>query len=226
VEQLDAETVIYDTISLDAHCLAPVAAAVFARADGETSVEKIAAQVAEDLGQPVSTEDVEDALIRLSQAELLDEPQDDRLSSRRQLIRRGATFGAAFAGASLVSVTTITTPVAAAAASCALGKPCTSDGDCGKNIPAGHTAPCQDWSCKCAGVSDNCSAGYADNNPSAACTGNQPSVAGTCCGVCAINSPMGCRCKNQTGTGCTTPGCTGGCATGSDTDCHTIVCTP
>jgi hypothetical protein len=183
VERLDTETVVYDTTTREAHCLAPLAAVVFAHADGRTPLESLASHAEETLGEPVSTEQVESALTQLSEARLLDEPEETRLSSRRQMIRRSATFGAAAVGASLV--TSIVTPVAASAASCNVGAPCSSKTDCGPNPTNG--------SCHCAGTSTFCAG--ANKVPS-------------CCGVCAINSPMGCRCTQSAGCANSCSGCT------------------
>jgi hypothetical protein len=193
VERLDTETVVYDTTTREAHCLAPLAAVVFAHADGRTPLESLASRAGETLGEPISTEQVEAALTQLSEARLLDEPEEARLSSRRQMIRRSATFGAAAVGASLV--TSIATPVAASAASCNVGAACTSTTDCGPNPKNG--------SCHCAGTGSFCAGA---SGPS-------------CCGVCAINAPMGCRC---TQTGCTTPGCNG-CKITADA-CTSVIC--
>jgi hypothetical protein len=201
VEQVDSETVVYDTYTMQAHCLGPIAAAIFASADGHTSLELLAAHAQDATGETVRLDDVEAALDQLSEARLLDEPDDDRRSSRRQVIRRGATFGAALAGAALV--TSIHTPVAAAAVSCALGKPCSSDTEC---KPPGFQQPshggCNDsgYSCHCAGLDDST---FCAGQATVGCTANNSPGVNNCCGVCAINSPMGCRCtKNTTGSTC------------------------
>jgi hypothetical protein len=106
VETIGGESVIYDTESKEAHCLAPLAAAVFAAADGHTPVEELVDLASAQLGRPVAVEEVELALARLEERGLMAVvPQE---ISRRSLVRRTAGATAALAVTPLV--TSIVTP--------------------------------------------------------------------------------------------------------------------
>ena len=115
VEHVGDETVVLDTESKQAHCLSPLAAAVFAGADGATPVEDLAALAGSALDEPVSVEQVEAALDQLDERGLLDRPAlpADPPSgiSRRQLVRR--TAGATAAISAVPLVTSIVTPAMA-----------------------------------------------------------------------------------------------------------------
>jgi hypothetical protein len=106
VEQLDDETVIYDTESKEAHCLSPLAAAVFAGADGSTGVKGLAERAGSSMGEPVDVKQVEAALSQLEERGLLVAPPGG--ISRRQLIRRTAAATAAVSAAPMI--TSIVTP--------------------------------------------------------------------------------------------------------------------
>lgn len=100
-ESIGSETVVYDGLSKDAHCLAPLAAVVFAAADGRTSVNDIAASAAQKLGEPVEVADVELALAELEDRDLIIAPAGDGVS-RRDVLRRGALVGAGALAAPLI----------------------------------------------------------------------------------------------------------------------------
>src|SRR5262249_52411851 len=108
-EAIGDETVVYDGLTKEAHCLAPLAAAVFDAADGETSPEQIAAIVSTKLGENVDVEAVENAIHQLEERDLLLVPADGDGVSRRTLLRRSAVVGGA------VLVASIATPEMAAA---------------------------------------------------------------------------------------------------------------
>jgi hypothetical protein len=155
IEQVGDETVILDTESKEAHCLSPLAAAVFASADGRTRVEDIAEAFSSD--EPESVEQVYDAIAQLDERGLLDRPalpaNPPSGISRRQLVRR--TAGATAAISAVPLVTSIVTPAFAQGspgARCPAGALCASqaNGDvfcacanaCPPNSPGGGTA-CQ-----------------------------------------------------------------------------------
>ena len=91
-ETIGAETVVYDGLTKEAHCLAPLAAAVFAASDGRTSPVDLAAVAAAKLGEPVDVDAVELALAELEEHGLIEAPQGDGMS-RRNLLRRTALLG-------------------------------------------------------------------------------------------------------------------------------------
>jgi hypothetical protein len=129
IEHVGDETVILDTETKEAHCLSPLAAAVFAGADGKTRVDDIAGLISSD--EPVSVEQVYDAIAQLDERGLLDRPAlpADPPSgiSRRQLVRRTAGATAAFSAVPLV--TSIVTPAFAQTspgARCPAGTLCAS----------------------------------------------------------------------------------------------------
>src|SRR5436190_6967815 len=71
VEHLADETLIYDLERDEAHHLNPTAAAVFALCDGQATVEQLATEAAERLGQPVSAGAVSEAVNQLAELGLL-----------------------------------------------------------------------------------------------------------------------------------------------------------
>lgn len=140
VEELGAETVIYDTRDGSAHCLGPLAAAVFAHCDGRTSAEEIAGLASASTGAAVRSDEVLAALAQLEERELLEQPAGAG-SSRRELLRNTAVATAAVSSISLMS--SIVTPASAASCgSCLVGVDCTAPGfKCGPN-PPGMTCKC------------------------------------------------------------------------------------
>lgn len=119
VEKVGDETVIYDTVSKHAHCLSPLAAAVFEHCDGRTPVDQAAKAVSESLGEPVDAVRVLDAVAQLEERELMAPPPTLRASlSRREMIRRTAAVGAAAAATPLIVSIVAPTPAAAATPTC------------------------------------------------------------------------------------------------------------
>ncbi|HEX4733217.1 MAG TPA: hypothetical protein VH247_02290 [Thermoleophilaceae bacterium] len=113
-ETIGAETVVYDGRSKEAHCLAPLAAVVFAAADGRTSVAGLAAIAGAKLDEAIDVNAVELALAELDDRGLLDAPQGGGVS-RRNLLRRGALVGGAALATPLV--VSLVTPEYGAASS-------------------------------------------------------------------------------------------------------------
>jgi hypothetical protein len=127
VRELAEEVLIYDTQRHKAHCLNPMAAAVWRHCDGQTTVGEMARRLQQDLSTPVDRAVVFSALAQLGKARLLAGevrpqgdgaelsrgPGDEAGLSRRELMR--LLGGAA---ASIPLVTTIAAPAAAQAVSC------------------------------------------------------------------------------------------------------------
>jgi hypothetical protein len=106
VEEIDAETVVYDTDSGQAHCLSPLAAAVFAGCDGSNSVEELVEHAGSRLGEPIDAAGVDAALAQLEELSLLTAAPDG--VSRRTFVGRTAIATAAVTAAPMV--TSIVTP--------------------------------------------------------------------------------------------------------------------
>jgi hypothetical protein len=121
VERVDDELLIYDLERDKAHCLNETAALVFTHCDGERSAGELAAHLSEQSGEPVDEDVVRAALVRLSDARLLDEPVPSAANgewSRRQMLRKVGVAGAT-AGLGLPVVKSIVAPTRAEAqASC------------------------------------------------------------------------------------------------------------
>jgi hypothetical protein len=147
-EQVGLETVVYDTESAEAHCLKPVAAAVFAYCDGNRSTAEISTLVSRDLGDDVTIDAVEDAVAQLYEHGLLkDTGESDVLTvSRRQMLRRTATVGGAAMAVPLIASAVAPIP-AFATATCtpssnttAVG--CNTDTDCSGGSAFSGTGTC------------------------------------------------------------------------------------
>lgn len=105
VEEVGAEAVVFDEDSNQAHHLSPLAAVVFARSDGRTSVTQLAQFAGSRLGEPVDVRGVEAALAQLKESGLL--AASPKTISRRTMLRRtGAAAGVAFATPVITSIMT------------------------------------------------------------------------------------------------------------------------
>lgn len=158
VEQVDAETVVYDTESKQVHCLGPLAAAVFAHCDGRTAPARLATLAGERLGTAVGEDEVAAALSQLEERRLLARPPlvlHDGLS-RREMMRRSVLAGAAVAAVPLI--TSIAAPTAAMAQS--PGDIPTGCTGCGQNKDCASNHCCQ----TVAGKQCNQSCCVQDNN--------------------------------------------------------------
>jgi hypothetical protein len=117
VQELAEEVLVYDTKRHKAHCLNPMAAAVWRHCDGQTTVADMVPRLQRDLSTPVDRAVVLSALAQLGKARLLTgevrRSRDEAGLSRRELMR---LLGAAAASVPLVM--TITAPAAAQAVSC------------------------------------------------------------------------------------------------------------
>jgi hypothetical protein len=115
VEAVGDETVIYDTDAHVAHALKPLAAAVYAYADGKNTPAEIAELASYRLASTITESDVVDALEQLDAQALLDGPVLDVHTgvSRRTALK---TFAAAGAGSMLVM--SVATAAAQACTTC------------------------------------------------------------------------------------------------------------
>lgn len=112
-ETVGDELVIFDGETNEAHALKPLAAAVFAAADGHTSISQLAVVASARLGEEVEVSQVDAALTELEDAGLLLESEASGIS-RRHLLQVG---GAVAAGA-LVSSALVPAVAAASTTSC------------------------------------------------------------------------------------------------------------
>jgi len=90
VQQVGADLVVYDELTDKAHSLNPVAAHVFAHADGTRDLAALAAAASADLGVPDELSIVEEALANLGTVELLDAgvPAPEKSIARREALKR------------------------------------------------------------------------------------------------------------------------------------------
>jgi hypothetical protein len=124
VEEVDDEVLVYDTERDRAHCLTPLAAAVWRACDGLRTVEDVAAIAGVDV------ESTRRALHSLDRALLLRERLPKSKPTRRDAL---------VAAAVVPLVMSISAPAAAQAASClGIGRPCTRTG-----IPCCPPRTCQ-----------------------------------------------------------------------------------
>jgi hypothetical protein len=147
-EQVDSETVIFDEETKQAHCLAPLAAIVFAHSDGRTSPAQLAGIARERLGEPVNEEQVQVVLAQLDERGLLSSSLPLRVS-RRDMIQKSAAFGTAAAAATLIL--TIDPTVASAAQCTSIA--CSGGGECmggaGCVAPTPNCNTCTAGRCVC-----------------------------------------------------------------------------
>src|SRR6266581_6415040 len=115
VQELPEEVLVYDLARHEAHCLSPLAAAIWRACDGRTTVGEIARRVPGPTGRPLEADVVRLTLDRLAKARLLEGEMAarPRLShhSRRELLRKAAAIGG-------LSVLSLSAPTAALAVSC------------------------------------------------------------------------------------------------------------
>ena len=121
IEELDDETLIYDTERDRAHCLNSAAARIWRCCDGIHTLADMRDDFAGDMPIDVAQEVVSDCVLRLSRAHLLEEGslpvKGGEMLSRRKLLRK-ITIGAAAAAIALPLITSVVAPPPAGAASC------------------------------------------------------------------------------------------------------------
>jgi hypothetical protein len=201
VEHVGDETVVYDRDTKDAHCLTPLAAAVFAHCDGKSSIGEIATLASDRLDEPVDEASVSLALAHLEERNLL---QRDLLAlehgngngySRRQMIRKGAVVAGAAASVPLIS--SIAAPTAAMAASliptgcggCGQNKDCASNHCCQNNAGkqcnqsccVGANNSCHACGCDAQGHNCQCTVAPGDIGTPCPCVCGELNCTGACC---------------------------------------------
>jgi len=130
-QRVGDELVVYDSLTHQAHCLAPDAVEVWELADGERTTTEIGDALGRD------TAEVQRAVDELGRIALLEDPVPIGLSRREAAKRIAKVGGAAFAAPLIYSVAV---PMAAAAASCiATG---TSSGSCSGGTNAACCTGC------------------------------------------------------------------------------------
>ncbi len=117
VEQLPNETVIYDRLNHQAHCLNRTVFTIWESADGTKSVDQLAAVLTEKFGVPLSRDLVLFSLNELKKVNLLQSPaklaSEEELPSRRQIGRKLALAGASAALLPFVASLVAPTPAMA-----------------------------------------------------------------------------------------------------------------
>src|SRR6478752_2031259 len=173
VEQVGSETVVFDAEANEAHCLKGLASIVFARADGKTTAEDLAAVAGKELGQEVTFAQVQDAIAELESVGLLDTPLLVRDGlSRREVVKRAGVIGVA-AGAASPLITSVLTPASALATNSAIPTGCAG---CGQNHDCVSNHCCQSNAGKA--CNQGCCVGKDNSCHVCACT-----TSTTCCTV-------------------------------------------
>ena len=136
IQQLEGETLVYDTHQNKAHCLNSNAALIWGHCDGKSTLDDLAglmqtAAAKGTIGDKESRELVWIALGQLEAANLLEAPLKTPVElkalTRRQVIKAAGV--AALVAIPMVS--SIIAPKAAQAATClASGQPCTASSEC------------------------------------------------------------------------------------------------
>jgi Coenzyme PQQ synthesis protein D (PqqD) len=140
VTELQNEVLLYDLDRDQASCLNATAALVWKFADGESSVEEIAARMAAELKTPVDARVVWYALDQLGNKHLLQErltiPAQYTRMTRRDFLVKAGIAGAIVAIPVIISLTA-PTPAMAATGSCPT-RVCNNASDC---CPGNPTCP-------------------------------------------------------------------------------------
>jgi hypothetical protein len=182
VQEHGDELLVYDERTEVAHCLSPIAALVWRTCGDRTDLNRITEAVEAEHPHVDAVTMVALAIQELQEKALLEATPGTGLS-RRQMMRRLASAGAAAASVPLVVSATIAVPQAAAYGTGGLHAPCTNSAtDC----QSGFT--CQSGHCYTTG--QTCGAGGV-SPPSGTCprAGTNP----TCCsGNCQDNNGNKC----------------------------------
>jgi hypothetical protein len=117
VETVGDEAVIFDLDTRTSHALKPLAAAVFAYADGKNTAAEIAELASYRLATTVTEAEVASAITQLDEKALLDSPQLELEDSRGGISRRDALKAFAAVGAGAVLISSVAAPAALAATS-------------------------------------------------------------------------------------------------------------
>jgi hypothetical protein len=196
-ERVDDELVVFNTETKQAHCLKPLAAFVFERADGRLTEAELADQASRELGAGIGPEDIAGAVAQLREGSLLDEPLVVLNGhSRREALKRFAFAGAAATAVGPL-ITSIFAPSAAMAANVTvipIGCPgCVDNHSCAGNCTggSGHCCTNANQSCNlllscCVACNNSCKLA----NGGAACSVCLPP--GQCPTTCPTGSPCPC----------------------------------
>ena len=136
--ELRGEVLVYDPDTQHAHCLQPLAAAVWRGSQGAISRDLLKARIERELGCPVAEEQLDQAIAELADAELLPNVELATLPpagiGRREVLQRIGMGAAAL----VPLVTTILVPTPAQASTClAGGSACTSSSQCCSGLCVG-----------------------------------------------------------------------------------------
>ncbi|HEX4948337.1 MAG TPA: PqqD family protein [Blastocatellia bacterium] len=136
VKEMPDEVLVYDLRKHKAHCLNQTAAFIWNHCDGQTSTKEIAALMEQEWHAPVCEDIVWAGLEELGRADLLAvraiAPETQVVLSRRRLLRRMG-----MSAMLIPMVLSVSSPVAAAAASCVPESEC--DG-----TPSTNCLPCHE----------------------------------------------------------------------------------
>ena len=125
IRELDDETLVYDMVRDEAHCLNHTAALVWKQCDGKTTATQAARSLGRELSTTVDADLVWLAVKQLRTFHLVDGARKILPVTRRDLVLKYAPVALA-----LPVIISISTPPAAQAASCGgLGASCSSPGD-------------------------------------------------------------------------------------------------
>lgn len=123
VQEMGAETVIYDEQRNHIHRLNQTAALVWRHCDGQRTAGDLAQAVQDELGSPVTEEMVWLALDRLEKEQLLQDrlarPASAAQITRRQMLRKAALVGGATLLLPVVQSVAAPTPAMAMSVGCA-----------------------------------------------------------------------------------------------------------
>jgi hypothetical protein len=155
-EELPGETLVYDQVRDEAHCLNALAAAVFRAADGSRGVKELSELVSERMGRTVSVGDVEEALAELAANHLLmEDPVVHRGFSRRQVLAAG---GSTLAAGALVSTIVAPVPAQAQSPTCVPAQgTCASSSQCCTPLQCNNGKCCSAAGAVCSTNTDCCS---------------------------------------------------------------------
>ena len=136
IRELDDETLVYDMVRDEAHCLNHTAALVWKQCDGKMTATAAARSLKEELDATVDTDLVWLAVKQLQKIHLVDEAKKSLSVTRRDVVLKYAP-----AALALPVIISISTPLAAQAASCG-----------GPGAPCGGTNPPCCAGCGCDGI--------------------------------------------------------------------------
>jgi hypothetical protein len=144
---VDGETLVYDRERSRAHCLGPVAAAVWRHCDGRATAAEVAERVRAELDVELDAHAVWIAARRLERAHLLEEKLAvPRAAARREWLKQAAALGG-------LTVLSITAPLAVEAATCISNCLSRPNGACGGGLPC---CPPATGNCCAQGGGSNC----------------------------------------------------------------------